>query len=137
MQLVLFAQDVPQLPTTLLGTFIFVVVVLVGLVGWIMRHVFLTTIPAMQAAAKESQEQERKLCTEQFGLLGAHVTALTAAVATGDKEVIASINAHTTEQCTKYRHDVYDKIHEAVLGRDLYLATKKSKEAQERGREAE
>lgn len=146
-------------PTTIIGAFIFISVTLVALIGWLMRHLFLTTIPGQQAAftaalttvtesnekkhaavigeqkaQRESHEKtleglmltfrqeaaaERKQCGEQFAALQASIVGLVAAQGEERKAVIASVNEHTTAQAAVYRHDLLDRMNEAVMGREL------------------
>jgi hypothetical protein len=129
-------------PTTIVGAFIFVAVSLVLLIGWILKHLFMTTIPGVLADAKEQREchertvdaivssarteqaAERALCEKRAALTDAAVAALTTATSRASDEMTRAINDHTTEQATKYRHDLYDAINRAVLTRDLYIAQK-------------
>jgi hypothetical protein len=149
-------------PTTIVGAFIAVTMLLAGLLVWMLRYVFMTTIPAIMATAelkhaailaeqKENREcyeaeqkaarecfeatinrvcekfgaegaAERKLCADQFASQNAALVALTAVLHEEREVMVATINAHTTEQATAYRHDLYDKLNQAVLGKELYLA---------------
>lgn len=135
----------PATPTTIIGAFIFLTLALMGLVGWLIKHVFVTTIPGIMAemqaqreanannlkAVMENSNQstaaERALCAEQFSLVQTQIAALTTAVRQEGPNLIAEINRHTTEQAAAYRHDLVDKMNEAVLGRELHLAQKAAK----------
>lgn len=159
--------DIP-VPTTIVGAFIAISISLVGLVAWILRHLFQTTIPdinktgeAKHAAVLEEvkagrvaheatiarlcdtfqreSEGRRKECEQEVALINASIAGLTTAVREGNERIVASVNQHTTEQVAVYRHDIYDKINEAVMGRELALATKKTTAArlQEEGRRQE
>lgn len=140
-----FAQDIPT-PTTILGAFILVSISMSGVIVWLMRHVFSTTIPALLAnqeqerksheatinavvkGYKEEAAAERKLCEEKFELVNASLVALaTSSVADGRTQV-AEINRHTSEAMAQYRHDMKDSIQQAVLENDLYLLRKREKQ---------
>ena len=140
--------EVNATPTTIIGAFIFVCLSLVGLMGWLLRHLFVTTIPAIVADQKEQREAheadqkaqretseasltevceafkqesqaERKLCAEQFTLVNASLAALTAVINQDRSAIVAQINQHTTEAMAQYRHDLYDKMNEIALGKEI------------------
>jgi hypothetical protein len=129
-------------PTTIVGAFIFVCLALVALLGWVLKHLFATTIPGIMAEQKEQREcneknlttiisayqsetkAERDLCAEQFTLVRAGLATLTTACGQHNEIMARTINEHTTEQMAAYRHEMYDKINQAVLGKELYLAQK-------------
>src|SRR4051812_15996434 len=125
--------DLAATPTTIVGAFIFVALSLVALIGWILKHLFITTIPGIlsdqkaqrecyeeqQAQQREAHEKalnaivssfraetsdERRLCAEQFTLVNTTLAGLTSAVNQEGGRIIAAINAHTTEQMGAYRH---------------------------------
>lgn len=141
----MFAQVEPVMPTTVTGGFIAISMMLVGLVVWLMRHVFLTTIPgilAEMAAARETytseaakaretftetNADERRLCAEQFALVNAGMSALAQVGVVDRQAIVAEINQHVTESAVAYRHELNNVIQQAVLGKELYLA-QKSKE---------
>ena len=151
-------------PTTIVGAFIAVTLALAGLLGWVIRHLFITTIPGLlgdattlraahekvvaqlvtdQATQREIHRvmimdlanvfrsetlAERSLCKEQFAAVNASLAALVAVIGQDRQATIAAINQHTTQAMAEYRHDLADKIQQAVLGRDLHLARKLAEE---------
>lgn len=127
----LFGVESTATPTTIIGAFIAVSMSLVALVGWIMRHVFMTTIPSIvedskqaREAAKAASDAERKLCAEQFNLINTSLVGLTTAMASNGSNIVNAVTEHTTKAMADYRHDIYDKINEAVLTREVHLARK-------------
>lgn len=141
-----FAQTEAATPTTIVGAFIFVALALMSLIGWLMRHIFLTTIPAIhaeQAAERKAHEEsearqrkehtddleaERALRDKQFGVVNAAIVALTSVVDKGREATVSEMKRHITEAMAQYRHDLYDKLNQAVLGRDLYLLQKQQQQ---------
>lgn len=175
MTLSLLAQAVPDAatPTTIVGAFIFVALSLVALVGWLLRNVFITTIPSLlltnsetvkqitgthettvktmtdaatskhmallveQKSQRESHEKnlvdlckvfreesaaERQQCAQQFAAVNASLISLVAAQGEERTAIVAAVNEHTTNQAAQYRHDLYDRLNEAVLGKELAAA---------------
>ncbi len=144
-------------PTTIIGAFIFVTLSLMSVLVWVIRHVFVTTIPSViatgeakhnlvvteQRAQRECYERnldamcktfaaegaaERKQCADQFMSMTATLVGLTAALAEERQAIVAAVKQHVTEQAMAYRHELYDKLNTAVLGRDLALAEKRARE---------
>ena len=150
----LIAQvEVNATPTTIVGAFIAVSGSLVILVGWLVKHIFMTTIPSILKDAedqrnKHSEEQkaqrlanekalteistayraesnqERILCKEQFSLMHAALTGLTSAINNDREHTLASVKSFIIEATAAYRHDIRDVVNQAVLTRDMYLAQK-------------
>lgn len=123
-------------PTTIVGAFIGIALSLAALLGWIMRHVFVTTIPsiiasseAKHAALLSEQKAQRESHERSMGAMNTAMVGLTAALGEEREAIVNAVNAHTTEQATRYRHDMIDALNKAVLGKELYLAQK----AAERG----
>jgi hypothetical protein len=151
-------------PNTIVGAFIAVALALSALVGWVVRHVFVTTIPEstkvtlavaenfkeaiktiaassdtnqagmradnqalraqhdanlgrVLAAVQAEGAAERRLCQEQFTSLNAAIIGLTSTIREEREAIVAAVNHHTTEACAAYRHDLYDKLNEAVMGK--------------------
>src|SRR5437667_5765789 len=163
MGLALLAQAEMATPTTIVGAFIFVALCLVGLVGWILKHLFLTTIPGLiqtaetkhQALVEEVKAQreshetiigqlcktfevtnaaERKMCADETALLNTSMASLTGAIREREEQIVARVNEHTTDSAGKYRHDIYDQIHAAIMRRSVEGAKQeREKRKAERG----
>jgi len=145
-----FAQQEIATPTTITGAFIFISVLLVGVIVWILKHVFMTTIPSIVAELKSERESnesninkicenfkidmaaERKMCAEQNAEVSRILTALIASTAQGQQASMAEINRHTTEQVSAYRHEMRDDIQQAVLGREVFLEQQKRRQQDQR-----
>lgn len=151
-------EVLPATPTTIIGAFITVSLSLVGLLVWVLRHVFLTTIPSIvgeqkaqresndanQAAQRVSNEKnlaivieafkaegaaERKQCADQSASTNSAILALAVDAREGRETALATVREHVTKEAAAYRHDLYDKLNEAVMGRELYLAQRAAAKA--------
>lgn len=89
------------------------------LIIFLVRHLFVRTIPDLIVTFDKTNAAERALCGEQFTLISAAIGGLTAALQRDRAELVSGINAHTTDQIGKYRHEMYDQIHAAILRRDV------------------
>lgn len=94
--MLIFAQAdaLPATPTTIAGAFIAVCMVLAGLVGWLMRHVFLVTIPGLVAELASQRDAHAKLQAEKDA---AHAKAQAEKDAAHEK-VIAAMLAENKAQ---------------------------------------
>jgi hypothetical protein len=61
----LFSQ-INETPTTIIGLVIVLASGMGGLLGWLIRHLFVVTLPAMQATFTEEMRWERETCAKQF-----------------------------------------------------------------------
>lgn len=128
------------MPTTTAGAIIFVIITVVGLFVWLVRHVLTVTIPDLTRTFNDTNTAERRLCAEQFALINGAISALAVVVREGHVEQVSDLKSHMTAEIQKYRHDIYDKIHAAVLTREAYARMKEreaEREAEERARQEE
>lgn len=126
----LFAQAEAATPTTIVGAFIAVSVSLAALLGWVLRHVFITTIPSIvsshdatvAAICKEFRETttaERAECSERYESLNGSILGLTKELGASRESIIGRVNEHSTAQASLYRHEIRNLINNAVLGKEL------------------
>lgn len=122
--------DVPT-PTTIMGAFITVAIGLLGLVVWMMRHVFLTTIPSIIASSETKfaglladQKEQRESHERTQAAATAAIVSLTNGLREERELIVAEIKANTKDEMSKYRHEQAETLNRAVLGRELYLLQK-------------
>ncbi len=145
----LFAQELPAPPTTVTAALITLSVSLLGVVVWVVRHVFVTTIPGILASQQEERKanqaimeevcttfkseaaEERKSRDQNFTLVNSSLVALASSSAADGKQQVAEINRHVSEEIAKYRHEQRDIIHQAVLQRDLYLLQQQKRDKEQ------
>ena len=56
----------PETPTTLIGLVILLALGMAALLGWLVRHVFTTTLPEIQRTFSLEMKAEREQCQKQF-----------------------------------------------------------------------
>lgn len=101
-------------PTTIIGAFIFAFIAMIGLFGWLIRHIFGTTMPALTKSFDDGMQAAKKSHEEAIGRLTSSHEGVVNKITTSHDTNMGKVVAVAAEEQTKLR-DLFDRRQEALV----------------------